>query len=346
MGTTVNELAVSPLTRWQDRLSELEALAHSLLHSQAVQRLRNVTFLGLLSPRFRDIVSSPLWSSAEKTTVCDGSRYDHCVGVALIALDAARKLNFSERGQRYAVAWGLTHDIATWPLSHTGEPAFAAITGVSAGDLRLAIILGSDIAPERYRLAHTLRGLGIDPPTLASLFNRNGISPEDSELVLLKQLVKSPLTPDTLEGIWRCGVVWGLPVTAPENITAALTRTRHAVCLMARQFPVVLDFWKHKGEIYHRFINREDVVLWESAWTVTLQQCYSGISLADSLELEEDEMVRTAKRAGLPTVSRVVRYKEPQAYIINDALDALPPEPPVSELWQVLRRGPAGTLLE
>jgi hypothetical protein len=107
--------------------------------------------------------------------------------------------------------------------------------------------------------------------------------------------------------------------------------------------PTILEFWRSKSDIYRRFINREDVILWESAWAVALQRCCSGVSLADSLELGEEELVRAVARSGLPTPSRVVRYKEPQEYIINGALDALPPEPPVRELWRVLRREPVGT---
>ena len=108
----------------------------------------------------------------------------------------------------------------------------------------------------------------------------------------------------------------------------------------------VIEFWRGKSAIYERFINREDVILWESAWAVALQRCCHGVSLLESLELSEDELVGAVKSRGLPTVARVVRYKEPQEYIINGALDALPPEPPVSELWRVLRREPVGTSYE
>src|SRR5207249_171088 len=132
------------------------------------------------------------WPAPKQGAVEDGSRYDHTLGVALVALDVARRFGFSERGQRYAVAWGLTHDIATWPLSHTSEPAFTTITGISARSLRAAMLLGSQQVPERYRLAPVLRGLDIDPAALASLFDRSSF-PADEELATFKEVVHSPL---------------------------------------------------------------------------------------------------------------------------------------------------------
>jgi hypothetical protein len=341
-GSAVNGSYESPLSQWRRRLPELDALARPLLQSHAVQRLAGVTFLGILSPRFRGAVDSPLWPAAKREAVEDGSRYDHTLGVALIALDLARKFDFSERGQRYAAAWGLTHDIATWPLSHTSEPAFSALTGVPARRLRAAMLLGSHEAPERCRLAQVIRDLDVDPSTLASLFDQSGF-PADEELAVFKQVVSSPLTPDTLEGMWRCGAVFGVPVLHPDKVVAALLRHRGTAYVDGRRVPTVLDFWQSKSEVYNRFINREDVVFWESAWTLALQRLCSGVSLADSLELNEDELVGAVKRMRLPTAPHVIRYKEPQEYIINGALDALPPEPPVSELWRVLRREPVGT---
>jgi hypothetical protein len=341
-GSAVKGLMESPFSQWHQRLPELHALACPLLYARAIQRLADVTFLGILSPRFSEVINSPLWPEASLDAVEDGSRYDHTLGVALVALDIARWFDFSERGQRYAAAWGLTHDIATWPLAHTSEPALSAITGMSARALRAAILTGGPEVPDRYRLAPILRDLDIDPALLASLFDRGGIAAEE-ELGLLKQVVGSPLTPDSLEGMWRCGLVFGVPVPHPDEIVAAFLRHRSVACLDRRRLPAVLDFWRGKSTIYERFINREDVILWESGWSAALQRCCAGVSLADSLELNEDELVSAVKQQGLPSGSRVLRYKEPQEYIITGALDALPPEPPVSELWRVLRREPVGT---
>lgn len=184
--------------------------------------------------------------------------------------------------------------------------------------------------------------MDTDSRILLSLFDRNATSP-DEELALVRQVIHSPLTPDTLEGMWRSGLVFGVPVPNPDEVRAAFLRHRGVACLDRRAMPAVLDFWRGKSAVYERFINRADVTLWESGWTAALEQHCSGVSLPESLELSEDELVSAVKRRGVPAVSRVVRYKQPQEYVINGALDVLPPEPPVSELWRVLRREPVGT---
>jgi hypothetical protein len=329
--------------RWLARLPELEGLAQPLLRSPAVQRLRKVTFLGILSPRFREFPGWPLSRPATSPVADDGSRFDHSIGVAATAVELARRLGMSASGQRYAAAWGLTHDIATWPLAHTGEPAFAATTGITSRRLRAAMVLGQDDAPAQYRVVTALREMAVDAGTLAELFD--GLTDRaDEELALLSQVIHSPLTPDTLEGSWRCGAVFGVPVPSPEEVLPALIRQGRVVHLHRHHLHVVLDFWNRKAEVYRRCINRQDVVLWESAWSLALQRDFAGLSLADSLEISEDELVQTVRRKGLPSPTAPLRYKEPQDYYVNGDLDALPPEPRVSDLWRVLRREPVGSL--
>ncbi len=135
------------------------------------------------------------------------------------------------------------------------------------------------------------------------------------------------------------------PDLAPDEIVSTLRR-QGFVYLDRPGLTAAIEFWRAKSRIYEQFINREDVILWESAWALALQQCCPGVSLDRSLELAEDELVSAVKGQELPAVSHVIRYKEPQEYVINGALDALPSEMPVSELWRVLRREPVGTSRE
>jgi hypothetical protein len=328
------------LVRWQDRLGELAALAGPLLQSQALQRLRGITFLGVLSPRFRSLPNYPFRFDPGKVIPDDGSRLDHSLGVALTALDIARRFGLSVRGQRYAVAWGLTHDIATWPLAHTSEPAFSTITGWTTGRLREAIVLGEREVPSQYRLGTLLRAIQVEPLVLLRLFERGVSLGDDEELALLSQVIRCPLTPDTLEGVWRCGVVFGISVPDPWNMHFVLYRHNGLACLDHEGIDLVLEYWHRKAEVYRLFINREDVVRWESGWSIAVRREFAGLSLARSMDITEEEILQDILRAGAPPSAEIVRYKEPQDYSVTGSIQSLPPRSSVTELWQVLQREP------
>src|SRR5579872_1654942 len=72
---------------WVSMMREVEPLAGPLLECPAFQRLRSVTFLGVLSPRFHLIVDSPLFRErGREKLVDDGSRYLHSLHAAHIFL--------------------------------------------------------------------------------------------------------------------------------------------------------------------------------------------------------------------------------------------------------------------
>lgn len=85
-------------------------------------------------------------------------------------LDICRKLNLSPTTTKYAVVWGLLHDIGTWPLSHTSEIAFSSILNIGSRELRNKIIMGDSSIPNSFRLNRKLIDIGIDLKTLLSLF--------------------------------------------------------------------------------------------------------------------------------------------------------------------------------
>lgn len=282
---------------------ELRSVGGPVLECSAVRRLRRVSFLGALSPRRYP---------AAQTAKDDGSRWDHSLCVAAIALDVARHLRLGDEAERYAVAWGLLHDVATWPLSHTSEPAFAKITGVSSRSLRRMMILGNKALPAHLCIGRELLQMGVEPEKLLSLFELQ--APEELPLRMLWQLIRSPITPDTLEGMSRSGFAYGVAVPSPRSLWGRLSRTLFDVILPRAAFGVFAEFWTAKGRIYAEHINREDTIKHESRWTRAIEIAFKSMKLPASLELKEEDVLKKVAQFELPNVNFAVRYKPPLSY--------------------------------
>lgn len=333
--------------RWRDYEREIRLLASPILQSGAFRRLGGITFLGILSPRFAGLVSSPLYrprQGGRRAHAPDGSRQSHSVGVAAVALAMVRSLGFSSDAQRYAVAWGLLHDISNWPLSHTGEYAFQRLTNVDADTLRSLMILGDSEIPQEFRMDKALREMRIDPEELNALYEFK----PTSKLQELSDLTKCPLNPDVVEGMFRSGEVFGVEVERLWDIPHFFVRERRlhgesSISVSAERSRHMLKFWRQKGTIYRDYINRPSVILWESRWSEAIRIYFEGMTLCDSLRLTEDDVMRRVREYGLPVVDGVRRWKEPQEYLVNRSRIArLREHMPVDSLGEVLRRRSLG----
>lgn len=313
-----------------EAFAAVQPLGEPLLEAAALKRLQGVSFLGALSPGFRE----------GATFGREGSRWDHSVGVAAIALDIARHLRLGADAERYAVGWGLLHDVATWPLSHTSEPAFARITGVTSRLLRRMIILGDRHLPGQLTIAPALKEMGLKPDRLLSIFE--AASPDTLSHRLLWQVIRSPLTPDTLEGMRRTGHAFGVEVPAPEAIWRALGRTLFDVTFALGALPQLVDFWRSKAQIYSEHINEMATVRLESRWTYAIETAFRAMKLGQTLELGESDLLSRVRQFALPNVNFVLRYKAPLRYFVAES--ELPElekgEATVTELGRALRKRP------
>lgn len=310
---------------------KLRGVGEPVLQSGAVERLRSVSFLGALSPRRR-----------QATAPCtdDGSRWDHSMRVASIALDVARHLRLGDEAERYGVAWGLLHDVATWPLSHTSEPAFSRITGVSSRSLRRMMILGDASLPAGLCVHRKLSDMGVEPEKLLGLFEPR--APEDLPLRMLWQVIRSPITPDTLDGMFRSGLTYRVSVPTPQTVWEWLNRTLFEVVFPRAAFSVFASFWKAKGCIYAEHINREDTIKRESQWTRAIEIAFKMTKLPSSLELDDEAVLKKLGQFELPHVNFVFRYKPPLRYHIveSELLDQRDIE--LQELGRYLLKSPLG----
>jgi hypothetical protein len=310
---------------WQSRNSakrdnymhEVQVIAKPVIKSAAFKRLKSISFLGILSPRYSRKLQPPFLSKHHDNLFdCDGSRYDHSLGVASIALEMARNLGFSEKAQRYSIAWGLVHDIATWPLSHTGESAFSQITNIHSRELRSKIITGKQELSYLLRIDKQLREIDIDPFVLIKLCNKQK---EDlpKELAELSILFSSPLSPDTIEGIQRSGNAFSIPVPESAAICTIINRNVLLEIEIQKEYSNnAIIFWRKKSDIYKKFINHRETISWESSWSLAIKNEFKGISLNDSLFLSEEDIIERVNIDNLPKCPDLCRYKHPMEYII------------------------------
>jgi len=219
--------------------------------------------------------------------------------------------------ERYAAAWGLLHDVATWPLSHTSEPAFARITGVDSRTLRRMMILGDRRLPAKLCVTRELRSMGVAPEQILLLFERE--EPQDVSTRWLWQILRSRITPDTLEGIRRAGRAYGVDVPPPESVWTALSRLLLDVTVDPRRWSSIADFWRAKGRVYEQHINSPEAIRRESQWARAIEVAFPRTTLAASLTLGEEDVIAKVGQLELPHVAYSYRYKPPQVYFVERA---------------------------
>jgi hypothetical protein len=287
-----------------------------LLQSSAVQRLGRITFLGILSPRFGKLTGCPLFRYRRRPAD-DGTRLDHTMAVSSLAFKICLQVGLPEDVCRYATVWGLLHDIATWPLSHTGEAAFSNVTHVRSRRLREMMIQGDPRLPEFLTVRKALGELAIKRERLLSLFEKES-PPHDRDFAHLWRIIHSPLTPDSLEGIWRCSRSFGVKLKSPDAWVQVFKPGHLFSPYVHGQGSIDAEkFWRKKSYIYDHFINRPDVVAFESSWSEAMQKKFGSLSLSESLLLNEQTIIRTILNNGVTPTSNIVRYKAPHLYTVH-----------------------------
>jgi hypothetical protein len=293
---------------------DIKKLCEPILETFAFQRLRAVSFLGILSPRYSYLDNHPDHLNGHGGD--DGSRAEHSVGVARIFLDMVRKLHLSEEAQRYAVAWALLHDVATWPLSHTAEAPFESLFDTNSNLLRQSVLLGSKKLPGEMSVLKALRAVGVDPELLVLLLQHKKNELE-GELSLLWDITHSPLTPDTLEGMARSGTAWSMDIPDPADIISSLYLDMFdGVCINRRKSSNILKFWRAKSRLYRRHINTRKAIDFESRWAAGIYNSFGSVNFVRSLYLSESALIRNVLEDELPRTSSMLRYKQPLMYFI------------------------------
>jgi len=314
---------------WQDAEIELKYYASPIINSKIFNRLDSISFLGILSPFY----INKLKNKDSKSDFYGGTRRDHSIGVAKIMLEITKHLNLSEKAKTYGIAWGLVHDISTWPFSHTSEPAFQKITNLSSRKLREMIVEGSNELSSEFSLKNELIDMEIDLNILKKIYNKSNdieldINLEEklkSELKIIKNIINSPITPDTLEGIWRTGKIFDVQVPEPEKIYSSFQKTTlfsndGLIGIEGNKSKEILSFWRKKRDIYRKFINKDRILHFESnfASSLTIYLNNKKMSLNELLKIKESDIIHILDNLQIKRNNEIIKYKQPLTYSVSD----------------------------
>ncbi|MEN2987237.1 HD domain-containing protein [Tistrella sp. BH-R2-4] len=237
-GTTAGDLfPEAPRFRFRlDDAAIAAAFPHSLhrdlIASAGFQRLRDVSFLGVIDRLFHP---------NGRPSFVRHNRFHHSLGVALLAVSYCRMAAVAPRDREILIAAALLHDVGHGPLSHTLEPVFADRFGIDHHAATASIIRGE--VPLGLDIRAALDRHGIDPDEVVGLIARRSSRPH-------AHLFSGPINIDTIDGICRANTyLHRAPVDAHPLISVlALARVDRAGVRR-------LDgFWRLKEQIYETFI--------------------------------------------------------------------------------------------
>ncbi|MGD9839726.1 MAG: HD domain-containing protein [Afipia sp.] len=204
----------------------LVELATDIISSTEFERLSRISFLGAIEKL----------GNADGSRRSAGSRYEHSIGVARIALQLAQSASLSPGELRIALIHGLLHDIGHGPLSHSCEFFFRTKFAWDHHQQLLAIVANkrSSISKvlEKYRLWHDYFGFLIQPDKLPNV----------------QAIFESPINADTIEGILRASRFFGVNSGISEDSLIASLLKR------SPSLKELDGFWRLKQTIYNQFI--------------------------------------------------------------------------------------------
>lgn len=242
--------------QWRD-----DPVLNALLQSKAMQRLKDISFLGAID----------YTSLVEAESEGDRSRWTHSLAVAAVTDFVAQSRRYNEETRRHLVAAALLHDIGHAPLSHSVEPFFKQHLGLGHHDL------GHYFMDEDEELASLLKD-HFDVDRIKHLIAG------DVGFAYGDDLFSGPINVDTIDGILRSAKRF------KEKIAYSPFELAEAAFLESDQesSTALLDqFWELKGRMYEQYIVSE---------TGILADAYSQFYFENqSVSLSQGELVSTER---------------------------------------------------
>lgn len=216
-----------------------EDIYQSIIGTPEFQRLKGISFLGTI-----DVFD--LFGTKYKF-----SRFDHSIGVALIAKKISEILNLDQNRTKTLIVVSLLHDIGAPPLSHCLESIFTnhvRYTSIGHHTQARRLIVGSlQYKSKANNLHKILKKYSINIAEISSLLGGEGDK-------IMRTLTDSPFNPDTIDGINRAAWSFGEKTVPAEDILKSFSLVNGDVVLDLKYNDALDAFWSLKNRIYNRYI--------------------------------------------------------------------------------------------
>jgi len=290
-------------------VSKLDPLLALLIQTAAFQRLKDVRFLGGI-----DYVLVPTPNGARNNTRYN--RFQHSVGVALLATKYAEARELPEHLRLLAAAAALLHDVGHAPLSHSLEPLFERAFGINHHQATTDVILGrSGLGNSVWRL---LIEYGVDPEEVVEVIS--------GRYDPFEGFFAGPINFDTIEGILRSRQYLkpGANAFTPEAVLmSAINRSSQA------DANIVDRFWSYKDDVYRFLIRSKRGVLADHICQHFAEKALHKLSRDDYFSSEKNffkkvpevrKFLRSkvARRAEILPKGEAVSYKLRSFYVYPD----------------------------
>ena len=261
-------------------ISGKDSLLPDLIETRAVQRLKDIRFLGGID---YCLVPSPNGSPAARRY----TRYQHSIGVLGLASLYCTERSIGDGDRRLIYVSALLHDVGHSPLSHSLESVFKEAFDIEHHQATEDIICGR--VPLGKEVFGTLRRHGMNVEEVVALVS--GKNPG------FGGFFHGPISFDTIEGILRSYMYVARQPIFPNPeavIRSAMRRTDE------RDRATVDEFWRRKDEVYRFVINSRTGILSDLACRTYLKSNIESIGLEEDYFGTEREIFR--KLPGLRSV--------------------------------------------
>lgn len=204
-------------------------LYHEIIKSTIFERLKDISFLGAIDYLYEN----------------KHTRYEHTLSVATLALRYAEIKKLSCEDEKHLVCAALLHDIGHGPLSHSMEPLFKRVFGLTHHIAGNNIILGK--SPLGKDVNTILNRYNIDIDKLIKLLDGN--SQEEYAFAL-----DNPINIDTIDGIVR---TYSYDIKNKKEFLLPDIYTILEATVEMKNSNIVDAFWHLKDYVYKKIINYE-----------------------------------------------------------------------------------------